>query len=973
MGSVPIQFSVPSLKGTSMPSSNETRKPLLPQHRKLIEDSGIDERIISVRGYYSEEVKSDLAKLGFSYAQRMVPALVVPIWGLDGQVLVHQIRPDQPRSSRGKFVKYETPSGAKLAIDVPPSVREKVLSVKEPLFITEGIRKADAAATFELACLGLMGVYGWKQQEDFWKSIPLDQRDVYIVFDSDISTNVNVARAAAGLFAHLESMGAKPHVVMLPADGKKKVGLDDFLKAQKTPDGLYSLAKPQPPTFHSHDAARSGAQYGADENGMFKIAMTDEGPVHQPITNFSVQIVSETVYTRQQDTHRELEIVATVRGKSLTVEVPAEEFERMSWVIPKLGAEAIIYPGYGAKDEARAAIQTLSPNIRQLVGIEKLGWNELNRQHFYVHAGGVIGKDTSTRTDSCVQNRPAANQQQEKGLRLNQGEGTISRVEVNTLGIRMRIPKALSRYRFEEPSSGNQLTQDIRESMKLLTLAPLRISVPVYCAIWCALSGDVDFSIHLYGSTGCFKTEYAALATQHFGAGLDARNLPANWSSTSNYIRALSAYAGNVVLPVDDFVPTGSQYDIEKSNRAAEDVFRSQGNSAGRGRCYRDGTPQETEQPKCMMFSTGEVRPSGHSLTSRVLTLEINPGDIADRGDEAKMRKLTEAQRTAKSGAYSRATAAYIQYFASDFENNQKELKEQSERFRDMFASSCGHARTSDAAGKLLAGLDLFLSFAVDVGAIDDETFEKVWKMAHEGLYEVLQHQDQEQSDESPVSRFLELLQTALSTGRAHLAYILSPEEEGSSFGSPTYFGYLEKTIPVTNPAPSQPVVSESPAASEAQEETLEPVRTEYKKIFIPQGQRIGWKKLDDLYFEPKESLAMVQRLAKDMNQPPIPMNPKALGKRLAESGLLCSSRKDRNVSRVSIEGRKQDVFHIKIDDFLEIERTEGDFVDDRNELEFQEKEEAEKRLEQQARLRKARRDKVSGWRQEQLIKLIPD
>ncbi len=75
-------------------------------------------------------------------------------------------------------------------------------------------------------------------------------------------------------------------------------------------------------------------------------------------------------------------------------------------------------------------------------------------------------------------------------------------------------------------------------------------------------------------------------------------------------------------------------------------------------------------------------------------------------------------------------------------------------------------------------------------------TFEKVWKMAHEGLYEVLQLQDQEQSDESPVSRFLELLQTALSTGRAHLSYMLPPEDEGNSFGSPTYFGHLEKRYP---------------------------------------------------------------------------------------------------------------------------------------------------------------------------------
>ncbi len=91
--------------------------------------------------------------------------------------------------------------------------------------------------------------------------------------------------------------------------------------------GCFSLAKAEPPTFHSNDATRSGAQYGADENGIFKIIMTDEGPVHHPITNFSAQIVAETVYTRQQETHRELEILATVGGKSLTVEVPAEELK----------------------------------------------------------------------------------------------------------------------------------------------------------------------------------------------------------------------------------------------------------------------------------------------------------------------------------------------------------------------------------------------------------------------------------------------------------------------------------------------------------------------------------------------------------------------------------------------------------------------------------------------------------------------
>jgi hypothetical protein len=40
--------------------------------------------------------------------------------------------------------------------------------------------------------------------------------------------------------------------------------------------------------------------------------------------------------------------------------------------------------------------------------------------------------------------------------------------------------------------------------------------------------------------TGRFKSEAAALAQQHFGAGLDARHLPANWSSTGNALEALA-------------------------------------------------------------------------------------------------------------------------------------------------------------------------------------------------------------------------------------------------------------------------------------------------------------------------------------------------------------------------------------------------------------------------------------------------
>jgi len=67
------------------------------------------------------------------------------------------------------------------------------------------------------------------------------------------------------------------------------------------------------------------------------------------------------------------------------------------------------------------------------------------------------------------------------------------------------------------------------------------------------------------------------------------------------------------------------------------------------------------------------------------------------------------------------------------------------------------------------------------------------------------------------------------------------------------------------------------------------------------------------------------------------------------------------------IDGRKEDVFHIRLDDFMEIERHEGDFVDDRNEEAFLEREQANHRQEQAARLRKDRRDQAVARRESPL------
>ena len=58
---------------------------LTPAHRKELEvDSSITEAAIEERGYFTAETKEELLSIGFSDAQALAPALVIPLCGVDG-------------------------------------------------------------------------------------------------------------------------------------------------------------------------------------------------------------------------------------------------------------------------------------------------------------------------------------------------------------------------------------------------------------------------------------------------------------------------------------------------------------------------------------------------------------------------------------------------------------------------------------------------------------------------------------------------------------------------------------------------------------------------------------------------------------------------------------------------------------------------------------------------------------------------
>ena len=225
---------------------------LLPQHEALLRDSAVAPGVARARGYWSATKKAEVEKLGFKGGQANVPALVIPIHEARGERALHQLRPDAPRViEQGKVIKYETPARRQLIIDVPPGIGARLRDTSVPLFITEGARKSDAAVSAGLCSIALLGVWGWCRKDakgkrrplPDWASIPLDGREVVIVFDSDVMAKPEVHKALVALKQLLEARGARVSIAYLPpGDGDAKVGLDDYLAAGHTVEELRALA-----------------------------------------------------------------------------------------------------------------------------------------------------------------------------------------------------------------------------------------------------------------------------------------------------------------------------------------------------------------------------------------------------------------------------------------------------------------------------------------------------------------------------------------------------------------------------------------------------------------------------------------------------------------------------------------------------------------------------------------------------------
>ena len=184
-------------------------------------------RINSVR-----ELPADLAQW-----ETAVPGYCFEWRSFDGRTF-HQLRPDNPPRNGNKSPKYVVGGGCRMALGVPPGFQDLVADKGVPLVIVEGTKQHRAVASAlagsspPYAVVGLNGCHGWLQDKrplGCFHKIPLEDRQVFLVFDADLKSNAAVYGAAEELASTLRSEFLAGRVKHVISTRSGKDGIDDLL------------------------------------------------------------------------------------------------------------------------------------------------------------------------------------------------------------------------------------------------------------------------------------------------------------------------------------------------------------------------------------------------------------------------------------------------------------------------------------------------------------------------------------------------------------------------------------------------------------------------------------------------------------------------------------------------------------------------------------------------------------------------
>ena len=716
---------------------------LLKEHFEHLRQSGISVDVIRERDYESILGMAKLKEIGFARLQQR-KGLLIPLHGVDGDIVGYQLRPDHPREQvrEGKVrkIKYETPRGASIRFDVPPRCQPQLGNPKVDLFFTEGAKKADALATAGACAINLTGVWGFRGKNPLggrtkladFQGVAFNGRRVYLAFDSDSATNPQVRLAMETLAGIVAQKGAIVGRIVFPAgkDGSK-VGADDYLADNHTLADLVALAGAAA-TQQPHQKPRQFAALFKVEDGQLVWAKADGGSL--PLADFSAKIAQIIVKDNGLQQDKFFKIIGrdeTGNAFPEVVEVPVDEFDSLGWITKYWDVRGVISSEQSAKSKIRQAILVNSRDADRKHVYTHTGWTMIDGKPVFLTAAGAIGAPN----------------------------------------ISVELPEEVGDYYLPNLDGAVESNDEaLRASLDFLDIGEHKVLLPLWASMYLSpLTSFLDpsFTLFLVGLSGTFKSGITGLALNHFGPNFNYNRLPASWTSTENAIEKLMFDLKDLPLVVDDYAPAQDVARARDLEVKVERIVRAQAFRQGRIRLTKTIAINQTYRPRGFLVTSGEHLPSGHSHVSRMFVVETKRGDL----DQKRLFAAVDRKELLSS-----AMAQFIQWAIFNWERLHRELPAKTREWRNEAMLSDDHPRLPNAVAQLQAGLVTGLEFMVDRGIITRARARAMRSEAWDTFMAWSAEQSARVEAERPAVLFMRLFETMMASGIFHFGNLADTE-----------------------------------------------------------------------------------------------------------------------------------------------------------------------------------------------------
>lgn len=407
-----------------------------------------------------------------------------------------------------------------------------------------------------------------------------------------------------------------------------------------------------------------------------------------------------------------------------TVNVKAEDFPKMDWILQEWGIKANLSPFRNINETIRFVIQLLGRKATVETIYSHMGWRKIEGTWCYLHSKGGIG---------------------------------IDNVKVST-------DSFLDSYYL--PSLDESSISSMKTSLNLLHLAKKEITFPlaslVYLAPLCEFlriaNHEPNFVLWVHGRTGSRKTSLATLFLSHFKEY--SASPPATFKDTVNALERKAFHCKDSILLIDDYHPSSSKYEAEKMNQTAQYLVRLYGDKIGKGRMKADTSMRKEYPPRGLAIVTGEDFISGHSSSARCYSVEIGRFDV-------DLEKLTAAQNEHQK--LSQAMLGYIQWLLPQADTLPAMLKEDFMKLRDSLQEINTHGRTMESIAWLQIGFKYMMEYAKHLGLISSEDADKMFDVSLHTFIQVAETQNEDIEHETPEKIFLQVFKALIDSKEYHL------------------------------------------------------------------------------------------------------------------------------------------------------------------------------------------------------------